>query len=172
MGHNVISLDSYRANTQTYAPRTDWGSLYLDHKVIAKRVLRTWIHFTRATLCHGGVNCRPVSVCLSVCPSQAGYVMKGIDGSIWYWYGRSFRPVVHCVIRKLGLSPKIMVVYFHPELCLKLGTWNISPHYVHRRDSLIKAHCHQQSAVVIGRCSNYFDSLLMITTNRSSGVWT
>jgi len=49
------------------------------------------------------------SVCLSVCPSQAGAVSKRLDESSWFWHG-GFR-LSHTVLYKENcVSPKINVL--------------------------------------------------------------
>jgi len=44
----------------------------------------------------------------ALCPflSQVGVLSKGKNGLIWFWYEGFFRPVPHCVLRKLGYRQK------------------------------------------------------------------
>jgi len=41
-----------------------------------------------------------VCVCLSVCLSQVGVLLKWLTDRAGFWRGGFFRPVLHCVLRK------------------------------------------------------------------------
>jgi len=62
------------------------------------------------------VHCQSVrlSVCSSVCPSQAGVVWKRLDESSWFLAWGFLPPIPHCVIRKFGYLQKLG--YFSLEL--------------------------------------------------------
>jgi len=58
------------------------------------------------------VCCRRVSVCPSVCPSQAGIVSKRQDESIWYLARRLTSTFPALCYQEIWLSPKIRILPF------------------------------------------------------------
>jgi len=83
-------------------------------------------------LCYRGICSRPVSVCLSVRPSQADIVMKRLDESSWFLAHRLpiYPTVCCCIIRKSGYLQKLG--YFPQRLCATFRTLKISPRQVDR----------------------------------------
>ena len=94
---------SFSVNKLEINSRRARGVVIIVNNLNVSAVKNFVIFFRARRYASASTGCGPVSVylCLCVCQSQVGVLLKRLDGPSWFfWHGGFFRPVCHYVIKK------------------------------------------------------------------------